>query len=125
MKTVRFSTGGGRVTASVKVSAKRSGSYELRLWERESNAFVGGSPWHGNFINNDADDWQMPRPNADNDGRMLQCIMSLSLPPDVRSATVSVVIMQDGEEIGREAKDIPEGIEDQQISMWVLLRKGA
>ncbi len=125
MKTVRFSTGGGRISASVKVSAKRTGSYELRLWERETNAFVGGSPWHGNSLNNDTDDWPLPRPNADNDGRMLQCLMTLSLPPDVSSATVSVVLTQDGEEIGREAKDIPEGIEDHQLSLWVQLRKGA
>ena len=125
MKTVRFSTSGGRISASVKVSAKREGSYELRLWERETNAFVGGSPWHGNFINNDTDDHLLPRPNADDDGRMLQCLVTLSLPPEVRTATVSLVLMQDGEEIGREAKDIPEGAEDHQLSLWVLLRKGA
>ena len=125
MKTVRFSTSGGRISASVKVSAKREGSYELRLWERETNAFVGGSPWHGNFINNDTDDYLLPRPNADDDGRMLQCLVTLSLPPEVRTATVSLVLVQDGEEIGREAKDIPEGFEDHQLSLWVLLRKGA
>jgi len=125
MKNVRFSAGGGRITACVKVSAKREGSYELRLWERETNARVGGSPWYGNFLNNDTDDWPLPRPNAENDGRLLQCLVTLSLPPDVRSATVSVVLMQDGEEIGREAKDIPEGVEDHQLTLWVHLRKGA
>ena len=125
MKTVRYSLTGGRVSASVKVSAKREGSYELRLWERETNALVGGSPWHGHFLNNDTDEWPLPRPNADNDGRLLQCIVTLSLPPEVRSATVSLVLMQDGEEIGREGKDIPEGPEDHQMSLWVQLRKGA
>ena len=125
MKTVRFSTSGGRISACVKVSAKREGSYELRLWERETNALVGGSPWFGNFLNNDTDDWQLPRPNAEEDGRLLQCLITLSLPPDVRSATVSLVLVQDGEEIGREAKDLPEGIEDHQVSLWVQLRKGA
>ena len=125
MKTVRFSTSGGRISAGVKVSAKREGSYELRLWERETNALVAGSPWYGHFLNNDTDDWQLPRPNADDDGRLLQCLVTLSLPPEVRSATVSLVIMQDGEEIGREAKDLPEGLEDYQLSLWVQLRKGA
>ena len=125
MKNVRFSASGGRVIASVKVAPRREGSYELRLWERETDAIVGGSPWHGNFLNNDSDQWPLPRPNGDNDGRMLQCIVVLSLPPSVRTATVSVVVLQDGEEIGREAKDVPEGIEDHTLSLWIQLRKGA
>ena len=124
MKVVKFSTTGGRVTASVKVAAKREGSYELRLWEKETNALVGGSPWLGTFLNNDADDYALPRPNLENDGRMLQCVLTFSLPADVRSAAVSLVLTQDGEEIGREAKDIPEGIEDHQMSLWIQLRKG-
>ena len=84
MKNVRFSSSGGRVVAAVKVAPKREGSYELRLWEKETDALVGDSPWYGNFINNDLDQWPLPRPNADNDGRLLQCIIVLSLPPDVR-----------------------------------------
>ncbi len=124
MKVVKFSTTGGRVSAAVKVAAKRDGSYELRLWEKETNAQVGGSPWSGTFVNNDDDDYSLPRPNIENDGRILQCIVTLSLPADVRSAAVSLILTQDGEEIGREAKDIPEGVEDHQMSLWVLLRKG-
>lgn len=125
MKIVKFSASGGRITAAVQVGPKRDGSYELRLWERESNAFVDGFPCHGHFHNNDSDDWRLPRPNADNDGRMLQCIVTLALPPDVRSATVSLVVFQDGEELGREGKDVPEGVEDHQLSLWIQLRKGA
>ena len=125
MKNVRFSASGGRIVAAVKVAPKREGSYELRMWEKETDQLVGESPWYGNFMNNDLDQWPLPRPNADNDGRLLQCIVVLSLPPDVRSATVSVVLTQDGEEIGREAKDVPTGIEDHQMSLWVQLRKGA
>jgi hypothetical protein len=125
MKNVRFSTNGGRVSVAVKVAPRREGSYELRLWEKESNALVAPSPFLGHFLNNDTDEWPLPRPNADNDGRLLQCIVVLSLPPDVRPATVSVVVLQDGEEIGREGKDVPEGVEDHQVSLWIQLRKGA
>jgi hypothetical protein len=125
MKNVRFSASGGRIVAAVKVAPKREGSYELRMWEKETDQLVGESPWYGNFMNNDLDQWPLPRPNADNDGRLLQCIIVLSLPPDVRAATVSVVLTQDGEEIGREAKDVPQGVEDHQMSLWVQLRKGA
>jgi hypothetical protein len=124
MKIVKFSTTGGRLSAAVKVAAKRDGSYELRLWEKETNAQVGGSPWVGTFVNNDDDDYSLPRPNLENDGRILQCVIALSLPADVRSTAVSLVLTQDGEEIGREAKDVPEGIEDHQMSLWVQLRKG-
>jgi hypothetical protein len=56
---------------------------------------------------------------------MLQCLVTLALTTELRTATVSLVLMQDGEEIGREAKDLPEGIEDHQLSLWVQLRKGA
>ena len=125
MKNVRFSASGGRVFASVTVSPKREGSYELRLWEKETNALVAPFPCLGHFLNNDTDLWPLPRPNAENDGRLVQCIITLSLPTDVRKAMVSVVLTQDGEEIGREAKDVPEGVEDHQLSMWVQLRKGA
>jgi hypothetical protein len=125
LKNVRFSASGGRVVAAVKVTPKREGSYELRLWEKETDALVGGSPWYGNFINNDLDQWPLPRPNGENDGRLLQCIVVLSLPTDVRRATVSVVLTQDGEEIGRDAKDVPEGVEDAQLSLWIQMRKGA
>ncbi len=125
MKHVRFSASGGRLFASVKVSARREGSYELRLWERETNAIVAPSPFLGHFLNNDTDAWPLPRPNPENDGRLLQCLIVLSLPPDVRAATVSLVVTQDGEELGREAKDIPEGDEDHQLSLWVQLRTGA
>jgi len=125
MKTVRFSASGGRVTAEVKVSPKRDGSYELRLWERETNSQVNPFPCVGNFLNNDDDEWPLPRPNAENDGRALQLLVALSMPPDVRPATVSVVLKQDGEEIGRDGKDVPEGIEDHQLSLWIQLRKGA
>jgi len=125
MKNVRFSASGGRVFAAVKVAPKREGSYELRLWEKETNALVGPSPRVGHFLNNDTDEWPLPRPNADNDGRLLQCLVVLSLPRGVRAATVSVVVTQDGEELGREAKDVPEGVEDHHLSLWVQLRKGA
>lgn len=125
MKTVRFSASGGRVLATIKVSPKRDGSYELRLWEKETNELVRTFPCVGNFINNDDDQWPLPRPNAENDGRALQLLVALSMPPDVRPATVSLVLTQDGEEIGREGKDVPEGIEDHQLSLWVQLRKGA
>ena len=125
MKTVRFSASGGRVFAAVKVGPRRDGSYDLRLWEKETNALVEGFPRQGHFNNTDTDEWPLPRPNGENDGRLLQCLAVLSLPPGVRSATVSLVLMQDGEEIGREAKSVPEGVEDHQLSLWVQLRKGA
>ena len=125
MKTVRFSASGGRVVAEVKVSPKRDGSYELRLWEKETNQQVSPFPCAGNFLNNDDDEWPLPRPNAENDGRALQVLVALSMPADVRPATVSLVLIQDGEEIGRDGKDVPEGVEDHQLSLWVQLRKGA
>ena len=125
MKTVRYSASGGRVVAAVKVTPKRDGSYELRLWEKETNELVEAFPCRGNFINNDDDEWPLPRPNAENDGRALQVLVALSMPSDVRPATVSLVLMQDGEEIGRDGKDVPEGVEDHQLSLWVQLRKGA
>lgn len=125
MKIVGYSASGGRVSVVVKATPKREGSYELRLWEKDTNALVASSPMLGHFSNNDTDEWPLPRPNADNDGRLLQCIVVLALPVDVPPATVSVVLMQDGEEIGRDGKDVPEGIEDHQLSLWFQLRKRA
>jgi hypothetical protein len=125
MKTVRYSASGGRLVAAVQVAPKRDGSYELMLWEKETNEIVEPFPCRGNFLNNDDDEWQLPRPNAENDGRALQVLVALSMPADVKAATVSLVLSQDGEEIGRDAKDVPEGVTDHQLSLWVQLRKGA
>ena len=124
MKTVRYSASGGRMVAAVQVAPKRDGSYELMLWEKETNEIVEPFPHRGNFLNNDDDEFPLPRPNAENDGRALQVVVALSMPSDVRAATVSLVLMQDGEEIGRDAKDVPEGVTDHQLSLWVQLRKG-
>jgi len=69
MKTVRYSASGGRMVAAVQVAPKRDGSYELMLWEKETNEVVDPFPHIGNFLNNDDDEFPLPRPNAENDGR--------------------------------------------------------
>src|SRR5213593_785313 len=101
MKTAKFSGKGGPIKASVALSKKRDGSYELRLWERDVNSKVPPSPWSGNFINLDDDEYSLPRPNDDNDGRMLECLPSVSVPQGASPVTVSLVVRQDGKELGR------------------------
>jgi len=125
MNTVKFSSGGGPVVASVSISPQRDGSYELRLWEREANGFVAPSPWHGNFTNLDDDAYSLPRPNSDNDGRLLQCLAVAVVPAGAKPAALSLTVSQDGTELGRETRTVLPGTSDQFLSLWLMLKKGA
>ena len=125
VKTIKYSGSGGPVVASVQVDARRDGSYELRLWEREANGFVEPSPWHGNFINLDDDNYSLPRPNSANDGRLLQCLAIIAVPTGAKPVTVSLVVTQDQKELGRDDKVVAPQATDQNRSLWLALKQGA
>jgi hypothetical protein len=121
MKSVKFRANGGKIIASVRCEPKRDGAYDLKLWEVNTNGIVPPSPWHGNFINVDDDDFALPRPNSANDGRMLQCLVVVAVPPTAKPSTVSLIVTQDDKELGREEKEAPPDSADQTINLWLKL----
>lgn len=124
MKKATFDPTGGRIIASLKCQPRRDGSYELRLWEADANEFVKPSPWHGNFVNTDDDDYPMPGALSRNDGRQLQCIVVVAVPPGARPVTVSLIVTQDEEELARDSAVIAPGSPIGMANLWIQLEKG-
>lgn len=124
MKKATFDPTGGRIIASLKCQPRRDGSYELRLWEADANAFVKPSPWHGNFVNTDDDDYPMPGPLARNDGRQLQCIAVVAVPPGAKPVAVTLIVTQDDEELARNSAVIPSDSPIGMATLWIQLQKG-
>lgn len=123
MKRATFHRGGGKIIASVKCRPRRDGSYELRLWEADANEYVKPSPWHGNFVNTDDDEYTMPGPLARHDGRQLQCVAVVAVPPGARPVAVSLVVMQDDQELARDSAVIPPGSPIGMANLWIRLEK--
>jgi hypothetical protein len=123
MKTAIFTAAGGKIIASVTCRPRRDGSYELRLWEKDANEFVDPSPWNGNFVNTDDDDYAMPKPNARNDGRQLQCIAVVAVPAGSNPVTVSLLVSQDEKVLARDSAVIPPDTPIGLANLWVQLEK--
>lgn len=123
MRTATFDEAGGKIIATVKCQPKRDGSYELRLWEADANEFVKPSPWHGNFVNTDDDAYPMPG-LARNDGRQLQCVAVVAVPPGAKPVAVSLIVGQDDQELARDSAVISPDSPIGMASLWIQLEKG-
>lgn len=121
MKTARFDPNDGTIVASVECQPRRDGSYELRLWEADANAFVKPSPWHGNFVNAEDDDFSMPGTLPENDRRQLQCLAVVAVPAGAGPVTVSLIVTQDQQELARESGVIPPDSPVGMANLWIQL----
>jgi hypothetical protein len=122
VETATFSLKGGRVTVGIACKPKRDGTYAVTLWEANKNIEVAPSPWSGNFVNDDDDENQLPRGNRRNDGRLLECMAFVSVPPGTRPTRVSMYVRQDEKELGRVSQDIPPNSPAGQALMFIELR---
>jgi hypothetical protein len=100
MKEIHFDPNGGRLSAEVTCGKAQDGSYEFRLWEPRDNTMLIHE--HGNFLNPADDEYPLPQPAGANDRRIVQAIVVVSLTPPIDQYSASLVIKQDGREIGRE-----------------------
>lgn len=107
MKTATFKRTGGAITVGVTCRPRRDGRYTITLWEAEVNEVVAPSPWSGNFVNSDDDTYRLPRPNARNDGRLLECLATISVPPEVRPSRLTLFVEQGGVRLAEVFQDIP------------------
>jgi hypothetical protein len=98
MMIVRFDPEGGPIFASVSSGFAQPGSYTLYLWEAHANKIVLKT--RGNFLNTDDDEYKLPRPNLDNDGRIVECLTTVVITPPIDDFTLRLSIYQNGAEIG-------------------------
>ena len=98
MTTATFSRDGGPVKATVASGFAQEGSYTRLLWEANANTVVLNQS--GNFINADDDTYALPTPNASNDGRIAEALVTIVLAPPLLQYDVSLTLTQDGKELG-------------------------
>jgi hypothetical protein len=124
MKKAVFDPAAGKLVASVQCQPRRDGSYALRLWEPGGDELMKPSPWHGDFVSTDDDDYTLPGPLADHDGRQLQCIAVVAVPPGANAVAVMLVVTQDGQELARDSAVIPSDSPIGLATLWIQLEKG-
>ena len=121
MKTATFDPKGSAILVDVACSPQRDGSYNLILWEKDTNKVV--REWKGNFINTDDDRYPLPRPNSRNDGRLLEGMVVVAIPPRAGPSTVSVSVTQDGRRLATERADVPPNSPGALVDLFILLKR--
>ena len=82
------------VTIEIRYFGLLSASYVYSLWEMNSNLKVDTK--HGNNLNSADDIFQLPVPNSNNVGRLVELFSTLNNPePDARPEIVAINIIQD------------------------------
>ena len=102
MKIAQFKKKGGVIQVNVTSGFAQAGSYSLILWESNQNRVVDGYPKRGNFINTAPNTDDLPQPNKMNDGRVVECVVTVALTPSIKDYDVGLEIFQDGKSIGLE-----------------------
>jgi hypothetical protein len=123
MQTATFDPKGSAILVDVACSPQRDGSYNLILWEKDTNKVV--REWKGNFINSDDDQYPLPRPNNRNEGRLLEGMVVVAVPPGAGPATVSVTVTQDGRTLATEEADVPPNSPGVLVDLFILLKRTA
>lgn len=100
MKRAKYDAAGGPVSVRVSCVPSCSGSYDILLWEAGKNQVV--REFSGNFLNADADEFLLDKPIGFHDGRLLEGMVVVAVPPEVGPTTVTMTVLQDGKELGEE-----------------------
>lgn len=100
MKTVKFKKDGGPIVAEIKCGYAQPGAYTLLLWEANVNQVVMKKK--GNYLNPDDDSYELPIPNEQNHGRILDCLTTVVITPPIKDYQVDLEISQDGKILGVE-----------------------
>jgi hypothetical protein len=98
MKVAVFDPAGGPLSATITSGQAQPGSYELLLWEANVNKVLMDE--RGNFLNSDDDTYELPLPNTQNHGRIVECIATAVITPPITNYALRLSIQQDGVEIG-------------------------
>ncbi|HCV43786.1 MAG TPA: hypothetical protein DGH68_09910 [Bacteroidetes bacterium] len=121
MKIVEFKKTGGVVRAQISSGYAQQGSYALLLWEVNQNKLVPGFPKYGNFINTDDDIYDLLT-NAQNDGRIVECITTVTLTPPIKSYDIDLEIWQDNKRIGFETSAGQSDAPSVTVDLFVQLK---
>lgn len=121
MQIALYNKNGGNLIATVACEPKRDGSYSLLLWEANENKIV--KEWRGNFINTDDDTYVIGKPTRTQDGRMLECLVTVAVPAQVGPVTVSLIVTQDGRTLATDSDLIPPNSPGAMRDLFILLKQ--
>jgi len=97
MNTIKFHRGGGPVSVKISAGYAQPGAYTLIVWEANSNAIVLQKK--GNFINAEDDVYFLPTPVDVNQGRIVDCLVTVVITPPIRDYAISLELNQDGKKL--------------------------
>jgi hypothetical protein len=98
VETIRFRKDGEPVIVEVTCGHAQEGAYAILLWERDENKILMEK--RGNFINTDDDAYELPKPNAGNAGRLVECICTVVITPPIDKFAVFLTFTQAGRNLG-------------------------
>lgn len=98
MQSITFNPNGGTISVTLSAGQAQTGSYEFRLWEAGSNQIV--MQQQGNFLNDEDDTYELPTPNGQNNGRLIQGIVVIALLPPNNNYSAAMTVKQDGATLG-------------------------
>jgi hypothetical protein len=99
MDTIQFDSEGGPLFADIRSGFANPGSYTLTLWKRNSNQ-KAMKDVEGNFINADDDRHELAGAAADNDGRIVECFVTVTPLGNPKQFFASMRIIQDDAVLG-------------------------
>jgi hypothetical protein len=123
MQTATFDPKGSAILVDVACDPQRDGSYDLILWEKDKNRVV--REWKENFINCDDDRYPLPRPNSRNEGRLIEGMVVVAVPPGAGPSTISVTVSQDGRTLATEQADVPPNSPGALVDLFITLKRQA
>lgn len=121
MKIGRFDANGGPIVCEVAPRPKRDGAYELKLWAANANEVV--ARFHGNFINLADDSHILPPPNVVHDGRIVELVATVAVPPGIGPCTVSLRISQDDIELVHDSATVAPNTAAGLVNLFILLEQ--
>lgn len=78
IQTFNFDPDGEAIRVKIDFRSTHVVSYDLMLWEAESNSVA--KEWLGNNQNTQDDEYELPSPSKINDGRLLDCTLTIADP---------------------------------------------
>lgn len=116
----KFDPGGGPIRVGVSCDPNRNGSYTIILWEANANQAV--KTYQGNFLNTADDEYDLDTPNSQHNGRLLEGMVVVAIPPGVGPSDVTMIVSQGGGELARDQRAVPPGSPGQLVTLFIELQ---
>lgn len=119
MKVARYDPAGGLITVGVTCSPNRNGSYTIMLWKADENVVL--ARYRGNFLNSDDDEHDLDGPVSAHQGRLVEALVVVAIPPGVGPSDVTLTIGQGGKELEHDTAIVPPGSPGQLVDLFIEL----